>query len=106
NIENRYPGRVTSRALLGYSMGGFHTLYLAGNQNPAHEELLKFDRYVGVDVPVRLDHAIKSLDDHFNAALRWPEDERTERIELTFHKVAALARRLDTITPDSPIPLD
>ena len=55
---------------------------------------------------MRLDHAIERLDDHFASALNWPPSERTARIEETFHKVAALVRRLDLLTPDSPIPLD
>jgi hypothetical protein len=87
-------------------MGGFHTLYLASGATAGTEPLLKFDRYVAIDPPVRLDYGIEQLDKHFNAALNWPADERTARIEETFHKVAALARNLDSLTPDSPIPLD
>ena len=105
-IRAGHKGRITGRALLGYSMGGFHTLYLAGTEAANDTELVKFDRYVGIDVPVRLDRAIETLDDHFRAALEWPAEERTEQIEETFAKVAALARQLSTLTPQSRIPLN
>jgi ABC-type transporter lipoprotein component MlaA/pimeloyl-ACP methyl ester carboxylesterase len=106
NIRAKYPGRVTDRALLGYSMGGFHALYLAGTEETNDASLVKFDRYVAIDAPVRLDRAISALDDHFRAALDWRTEERTERIEDTFVKVAALASKLNTLTPDSRIPLN
>lgn len=110
-IAGKYPERITGRALLGYSMGGFHTLYLAGTEATNDPALVKFDRYVAVNAPVRLDQSISSLDDHFRAALAWPADRRTERIENTFAKVAALATRMiagtpDALTPESRIPLD
>jgi hypothetical protein len=38
--------------------------------------------------------------------LNWPAAERTDRIEATFHKVAALARNLDSLSAESKIPLD
>jgi hypothetical protein len=66
---------------------------------------VKFDRYVAVDVPVRLDRAISTLDEHFQAAAQWPAEERTAKIERTFNKVALLASKLNQLTPGSPIPL-
>ena len=105
DVRTSFPERFTSRALLGYSMGGFHSLFIAATSS-GDSERIQFDRIVAIDTPVRLDSAIGRLDDHYRAALNWPANERTARIEKTFLEVAALARRMNTITPDSPIPVD
>jgi pimeloyl-ACP methyl ester carboxylesterase len=98
------PERITARALMGYSMGGFHALHLAATESTNAANLVKFDRFVAIDAPVRLDHAISQLDEHFRAALEWPAEERTGRIEQTILKVAALARNFGALSPDSTIP--
>jgi ABC-type transporter lipoprotein component MlaA len=105
DVRGDFPERFTSRALLGYSMGGFHSLYITATSSN-NSERLQFDRVVAIDAPVRLDSAIAKLDEHYRAALNWPAAERTERIDQTFHEIAALSQRLNTITPDSPIPID
>ncbi|HET6408489.1 MAG TPA: MlaA family lipoprotein, partial [Chthoniobacteraceae bacterium] len=106
SIEAKYPHRVTTRALLGFSMGGFQTLYLAGGGTTNMAPQIHFDRYVAINPPVRLDYSIDQLDKHFASALNWPAAERTAHIESTFHKVAELARYRDVLTPNSPIPLN
>ena len=104
DIEDSFENRVSSRALLGYSMGGFHSLYLAANAKT--NDGVKFDRVVAIDPPVRLDSSITRLDNHYRAALNWPAEQRTDRIEQLFHEVAQLAGQLGAMSPDSPIPLD
>ncbi|MGV3773645.1 MAG: MlaA family lipoprotein [Verrucomicrobiales bacterium] len=105
DIEKRYTGLVGKKALMGYSMGGFHALYLAGNPELS-EGVELFDRYVAIDAPVRLSYAISQLDDYFRAAIDWPIEERTARIEQTFLKVAELSNSFDKLTPDSVIPFN
>jgi len=85
-----YPARLGSRALTGYSLGAFHTLLLAAHAGNS-PSLLQFDRFLSIDSPVRLMHGIGQLDSLYNAALEWPADERTARIDQLFSKVAALA---------------
>src|SRR6185295_11235413 len=75
-IEREHPGKLGKRGLIGYSMGGFHTLLLAANPT-RDRSLLQFDRYVAIDAPVRLLHGIEKLDSFYNAALEWPADQRT-----------------------------
>ena len=104
DLEGSFEDRVTARALVGYSMGGFHSLYLAATANT--NSGVKFDRTVAINPPVRLDSSIARLDEHFNAALNWPAEERSERIDQLFHEVAALSSNLETVAPGSPIPLD
>jgi ABC-type transporter lipoprotein component MlaA len=106
DIRAKYPERIGRGALAGYSMGGFHSLYLAGLEATNDTGLVKFDRYVAIDTPVRLDRAISTLDDHFRAALEWPAATRTAKIEDTFAKVAALVNGRRALTPESPIPLN
>ncbi len=87
-ITKKFPNRIGSRALMGYSMGGFQTLFVAAtatNQSP----LLRFDRFVAIDTPVRLTYGISRLDEFYSAPLAWPREERTANIENTLLKVAA-----------------
>jgi hypothetical protein len=57
----------------------------ATNQSP----LLRFDRFVAIDTPVRLTYGISRLDEFYSAPLAWPREERTANIENTLLKVAA-----------------
>jgi pimeloyl-ACP methyl ester carboxylesterase len=97
-----YPTKLGARALLGYSMGAFQSLYLAGTESTNQSRLLKFDRYVGINTPVRLMHGISKLYEFYNAPLAWSAAERTTNIENTFLKVAALAR--NSLTPQTTVP--
>ena len=96
-IGRRYavssPG--SPKALMGYSMGGFHSLFIAATgatNSGSPTPLMKFDRYVAINSPVRLLHAVAQLDEYFQAPLAWPAEERTEKMENTFLKVAELSR--------------
>ena len=97
-----YPGRLSEKALLGYSMGALHSLFIAatGPTNPL--PLLKFDRYVAINTPVRLLHGVSKLDEFYRAPLEWPGPERTDNLENTFLKVAALSK--STLTPQTTLP--
>lgn len=97
-----YPGRLGSRALLGYSMGALHSLYIAATAPTNHSPLIKFDRYVAINTPVRLMHGVSQLDELYRAPLEWPETNRTDNIENTFLKVAALSK--STLTPQTSLP--
>jgi ABC-type transporter lipoprotein component MlaA/pimeloyl-ACP methyl ester carboxylesterase len=98
-LEKRYPKRLGARALMGYSMGGFQTLFLAGAGTTNAAPLLKFDRYVAIDAPVRLLHGIAKLDEYFQAPLAWPATERDAGMENTLLKVAAISKNLDQNQP-------
>ncbi len=103
HLENIYPGRLGTRALLGYSMGGFQTLFLAAKEAEQEPQLLKFDRYVAINAPVRLLYGISKLDEFFEAPLAWPASERQDKIENTFLKVAALSKSPRNSLPFSAI---
>jgi ABC-type transporter lipoprotein component MlaA/pimeloyl-ACP methyl ester carboxylesterase len=127
-----YPNRLGDKALFGYSMGAFQSLFVAatgptnrycvvtpgrvlrfleGKQGvkvvsiaPVTNQvsLIQFDRYVAISPPVRLMYGVSKLDEFYNAPLGWPATNRTDDIENTFLKVAALSQ--DTLTPQTSLP--
>jgi ABC-type transporter lipoprotein component MlaA/pimeloyl-ACP methyl ester carboxylesterase len=103
-LRKMYPQRLGATALLGYSMGAFQSLYLAATESTNQAPLLKFDRYVAINSPVRLLYGISKLDEFYQAPLAWPASERTADIENTFLKVAALTRT--SLTPQTSLPFD
>jgi pimeloyl-ACP methyl ester carboxylesterase len=64
--------------------------------------LIKFDRYVAINSPVRLLYGMSKLDEYFQAPLAWPAGERADNIENTFLKVAALSK--NSLTPQTSLP--
>ena len=103
-LQALHPGRLGGKALLGYSMGAFDGLYIAGIAPTNQLPLIKFDRYVAINTPVRLFHGVGKLDEFYQAPLGWPAAERTHDIKNTFLKVAALSKT--TLTPDTTLPFD
>lgn len=94
-LDRKHPGQLGSRAMLGYSMGGFQALYLAA-QGTGDSGLLDFDRYIALDTPVNLQHGIRTLDSFQNAPLDWPADVRQQKINNTLLKAANFL----TLTPE------
>jgi pimeloyl-ACP methyl ester carboxylesterase len=92
-LEELYPGRLKARALLGYSMGAFQSLFIAADAATNSEPLLKFDRYVAINTPVRLLYGISKLDEYC-----------TSNIENTFLKVAALGS--GSLRPEGALPFN
>jgi ABC-type transporter lipoprotein component MlaA/pimeloyl-ACP methyl ester carboxylesterase len=133
-LNASYPGRMGDKALMGYSMGAFESLFIAAT-SPTNQycivtkgralpflqgklgvkivriapvtnqvPLIKFDRYVAISPPVRLMHGISKLDEFYQAPMKWPETNRTDNIENTFLKVAALSQ--NTLTPNTTLPFN
>jgi ABC-type transporter lipoprotein component MlaA/pimeloyl-ACP methyl ester carboxylesterase len=101
-LEKLYPERLGPKALMGYSMGAFESLFLAATEATNAAPLLKFDRYVAINSPVQLLYGISKLDEYFQAPLAWPAAERATNLENTFLKVAALSK--DALTPQTSLP--
>ena len=104
-----YPDRLGNKALMGYSMGAFQSLFIAatgptnqycvmtkgrvlrfleGKQGvkevriaPVTNQvpLIQFDRYVAISPPVRLMHGVSKLDEFYRAPLDWPDAEPNRR---------------------------
>jgi hypothetical protein len=77
-------------------------LFIAAAEATNSLPLLRFDRYVALNTPVRLLHGVSKLDEFYRAPLDWPGAERTENLENTFLKVAALSK--GTLTPQTTLP--
>jgi len=104
HLNAAYPNRLGDRALMGYSMGALETLFVAAAGSAEQPPLLKFDRYVAINTPIRLLHGVARLDEFYQAPLDWPQAERTGDIENTFLKVAALSKT--TLTPQTSLPFN
>lgn len=100
-LNKKYPGRFNKRALVGCSMGGYLTMRLAAYEKQTSPELLHFDRYVTIDAPVDLVHALNILDAMENAPLAWPAANRQKLINNTVHKAAAIGA-LTSVSNDAP----
>ena len=112
-LQELYPDRLGDKALMGYSMGAFHSLFIASTEGlpsplPSRSELarplIKFDRYVAINTPVRLVHGVSKLDEFYRAPLEWTGTNRTDNMENTFLKVAALSKV--TLTPQTSLPFN
>jgi pimeloyl-ACP methyl ester carboxylesterase len=104
HLNASYPNRLGDRALMGYSMGALETLFLAAAGPADQPPLLKFDRFVAINTPIRMLHGVSKLDEFYRAPLDWPQAERTGDIENTFMKVAALSKT--TLTPQTSLPFN
>jgi pimeloyl-ACP methyl ester carboxylesterase len=102
HFDATYPHRIGARVLMGYSMGAFQSLFLAATEATNTEPLIKFQRYVAIDSPVRLRYAATNLDQFYQAPLAWPAGERTADIENTLLKVAALAAQPPALGTNLP----
>jgi len=102
HLDATYPHRLGARVLMGYSMGAFQSLFLAATGVSNGLPLLKFQRYVAIDAPVRLRYAVTNLDQYYKAPLAWPAGERAADIDNTLLKVAALAAQSPAQRADLP----
>lgn len=104
-LQKLYPGRLGDKALLGYSMGAMDALYTAASEQQGNQpSLLKFDRYVAINTPVRLSYGISKLDEFYRAPLEWPEQVRNYNMENTFLKVAELSKT--ALRPQTTLPFN
>lgn len=131
-LHELYPNRLGNRGLMGYSTGAIQTMFIAstgptnkytvvkpgrmlqfreGKQGVQdvridpitnHLPLIHFDRFVALNTPVRMAQGITKLDEFYRAPLGWPDTNRTDNIENTFLKVAALSG--GTLTPQTTLP--
>ncbi len=104
HLNAMYPNRLGRRGLMGYSMGGLHSLFIAAASPTNALPLLPFDRFVAVHTPVRLLHGVGRLDEFYQAPLSWPVAERIDNLENAFLKVAALSK--GTLTPHTSLPFN
>lgn len=89
-LEKSHPGRLSKRAIIGLSMGGFQALQMAAREKSQSRDLLVVDRYVAINSPVDLKIGAGFLDAFYKAPLQWPQQERDDRINETISKAIML----------------
>jgi hypothetical protein len=92
DLDAQYPGRAGPRVFLGYSLGAFHGFFMAAADADPASPLLRFDRYVLVDPPVRLLHGLEQLDAMYNAPLALPSAQREARVQGILRKALHVAK--------------
>jgi ABC-type transporter lipoprotein component MlaA len=92
DLAAQFSGRISKRALLGYSMGAFHAFFIAAAEQSGGNKLVSFDRYITLDAPVQLKLGMEKLDAFYNAPLTFPPDERAARIKNIIQKTLSLAK--------------
>ena len=76
DLDRQDPGRVDGRVYLGYSLGAFHGFYIAAAEAAGDDGLVRFDRYLLVDPPVRLAYGLERLDQFYDVPLALPPASR------------------------------
>lgn len=104
DLKDRYPYQFTTTALMGLSLGALHTLFISGMEVDNQQKNLKFDRYVAINPPVDLLHALSQLDVYFNAPMQWGADVRDKKIKDTMMKAIEVSQ--SDLTPSVGLPFD
>ena len=77
SIKIKYSSRVTGTSIVGYSLGGLYTLFIAKLDD--EYSLIKFDRFLAINPPVNLLYALNKLDDFFEVSKSWTKQQREEK---------------------------
>ncbi len=77
HIKTQYSSRVTGTSIVGYSLGGLHTLFIA--KLDKEYGLVNFDRFLAINPPVNLFYALNKLDDFFQVSKSWTKQQREEK---------------------------
>ena len=91
-LEAEEPGRMGARVFMGYSLGAFHGFYMAAADADPASPLVRFDRYVLLDPPVRLVQGLERLDAFYNAPLAYPPEERAAHVKRILRKALYVAK--------------
>ncbi|MEN6626335.1 MAG: VacJ family lipoprotein [Candidatus Sumerlaeia bacterium] len=97
DLNRRYDRRVTSYSVAGLSIGALHTLFIS-----SLDEDKVFSRYVAINPPLDVRHALEMLDNYYQAPLDWPAAERDERQQNTLMKAIKLSQ--GNLTPSDELP--
>lgn len=101
-LAAKYPMRIGKRALVGVSLGAYHSVYLSAHEEQRGESLLAFDRYVAIQPPVQLIHGVSMLDAFEKSPLQWPAAVRHVQVDNAVHKAVKLASRPPSLRAEVP----
>lgn len=98
----KYPGSITQKILMGYSLGGIHALFISDLE--AKEEILGIQRYVAINPPIDMLCAMSKLEAMFETWQLWSKDELKSNIIKTTGAYMAMVQH--KIPPLSILPID
>ncbi len=99
DLNTQYPDRIAEHVYMGYSLGAFHGFYIAAAEQNPNNTLVRFDRYVLLDPPVRLVYGMERLDAFSNVLLPLPPAEREAEIRRILLQAVWVGAKLQT-TPN------
>jgi len=79
-IKKDYSGKITKLHLIGYSMGGLHTLFIAELESKAKEKI-GIDSYLSIHPPVDIYSSMTTLDDFWNKWHAWKPEDAAGKVE-------------------------
>lgn len=97
DLDRHHRGMVTHNAVMGLSIGAMESLFLASMDREGF-----FSRYVAINPPLDVMHALEMLDNYYQAPLDWPEDQRGRKINETLYKAMLLSQ--GSLTPATELP--
>ncbi len=107
DIEKRSPGKMTKKILAGMSLGALHTLFIS--EIDGREKKIGFERYLAINPPVDLMHALGMIDSYHLTWEKWRVDQIQRKVDMavaSYLKLMELKpaanRKAD---PESPTPL-
>ncbi len=80
HLEKKYASRIKDNILVGYSLGGLHTLYIADYESKNRDLSIGFKRYLALNPPVNILYSMKMVDDFYMVADNWTQPEITEKM--------------------------
>jgi phospholipid-binding lipoprotein MlaA len=102
-LQQRYPGRLGPRALLGISLGAFHALLIAAEQTREPSDgHVHFEAFGAAAPPVSTEYGLTQLDALYNEPMNWPAESRQRRSVDLLRRVAVLAQ--GKLRPGQPLP--
>ncbi len=104
DLRADHGDRIQGAKLIGYSLGGIATLFVADAQPQRGPEALRFDRFVAVNPPVDLIVAAEHFEAAFAVPASWGDDERDRRIQELAMKAFLVAQH--GLPEGKPLPMD
>jgi len=115
HLQRKYGNQLGARAMVGTSMGGFQALAMAAEAHtrpqPCEKRCnscnacssIKIDRFLAINPPVDLIHALQQLDSYMMAPGQWPASVRQQRIDNTVHKAVAMMTKPEGVAMENPL---
>lgn len=80
DLQERYKEKqFTNKILVGYSLGGLHTLFISDIESFKDAPL--FSRYISINPPMDMLYSLEQLEDVYDVWQLWNRDEFNQRVD-------------------------